>query len=56
MVRVAIVKRDGTATPYFWLAGEADRTNVRVYKETPEGLKRMKSVRFDVVARKFFRD
>jgi hypothetical protein len=56
MTRITITKKDGTETPYFWLEGETDRTRVRVYKETPGGLKRMKHVRFDTVRRKFYRD
>jgi hypothetical protein len=56
MARVAITKKDGTETPYFWLDQETDRTCVRVYKQTPDGLKRAKTLRFNAVKRKFIRD
>jgi hypothetical protein len=56
MTRIAITKKDGTETPYFWMEGEADRTCVRVYKETKEGIMRAKRVRFDATEKKFYRE
>ena len=57
MTRMAITRKDGRETPYFWLEGEADRTCVRVYKETPKGsLMRLKRIRFDAVKKRFYRD
>ena len=46
MARVKIFKKDGTATPYFWLEKERETRTKTVYKETPDGVKRMKGVRF----------
>jgi hypothetical protein len=47
MARIKIFKKDGTATPYFWLEKEKDGRTKTVYKETSDGVKRMKGVRFN---------
>ena len=47
MSRIKIFKKDGTATPYFWLEKEKEDRTKTVYKETPSGVKRMKGVRFN---------
>ena len=47
MAKIMIVKRDGTATPYFWNDRDAERTRLTVYKETETGIKRMMGVHFD---------
>lgn len=47
MARIRISRKNGTATPYFWSDTDTDRTRLTVYKETPEGIKRMKGVHFD---------
>jgi hypothetical protein len=47
MARIKIFKKDGTATPYFWLEKEKENRTKTVYKETPDGVKRMKGVRFN---------
>ena len=48
MVKVQITKKDGTPTQYFWLQREsADRKSTTVYKQTTDGVKRMKGVRFN---------
>jgi hypothetical protein len=49
MARIPIFKPDGTPTDYFWsdkLSGEQPLKTV--YKDTPDGVKRMKNVRFDL--------
>lgn len=50
MARVKIFKKDGSPTPYFWSDKEAtgDREKT-VYKQTTDGIKRMKGVHFDPV-------
>jgi hypothetical protein len=49
MARITINKRNGTATPYFWTEAEAEPpTQKTVYKQTSDGVKRMKGVHFDV--------
>ena len=48
MVKVQINKKDGTPTQYFWLQRpSADRKSTTVYKQTTDGVKRMKGVRFN---------
>jgi hypothetical protein len=50
MAKVKIVKRDGTATSYYWSStdeGAPDR--VAVYKRTNDGITRMKGVTFNTV-------
>jgi len=48
--KVKIFKKDGTPTPYFWSEKDgAVRTEKTVYKETSDGVKRMKGVRFNPV-------
>jgi hypothetical protein len=48
MARIRISKKDGTPTPYFWSDKDGtDRTKQRVYKQTNDGVKRMKGVRFN---------
>lgn len=57
MTKVRITKKSGTDSRYYWLdAAGADRTHLTVYKETPEGDKRMRGVHFDAVANKIQRD
>lgn len=50
-MRVRISRKDGTPTQYFWSDkdGKADKT---VYKQTTDGVKRMKGVHFDAGARR----
>lgn len=48
MAKVAIVNKAGKQTRYFWLDKDgADRTKTTVYKQTTEGVKRMKGVHYD---------
>lgn len=49
MAKVKIFKKDGTSTDYFWSDRDSDRTDVTVYKQTPDGVKRMRGVRFNAV-------
>jgi hypothetical protein len=57
MAQVNIVKKDGTPTPYFWSEKDgADRTSKTVYKRTEDGIKRMKGVRYNAVAKLMRRD
>ncbi len=52
MARVKIFKKDGTPTPYFWSDRDSDRKNLTVYKQTDDGVKRMRGVHYDAVARR----
>lgn len=48
MSRIRITKKDGTPTQYFWSSKETGEASVRtVYKQTEQGVKRMKGVHFD---------
>lgn len=46
MARIKIFKKDGSPTPYFWLEKEKENRTKTVYKETADGVKRMKGVKF----------
>ncbi len=56
MAKIKIFKKDGTPTSYFWLdkkaAGKALQT---VYKQTSEGIKRMKGVQFEPATNRMHR-
>lgn len=53
MSRIRITKKDGTPTPYFWSSKETSETSVRtVYKQTDQGVKRMKGVHFDATTKR----
>ena len=57
MARIAITRPDGSPSPYFWTDKEPGGKRLKtVYKETPDGVKRMKGVRFDSVRCKIRRD
>ena len=57
MARIAITRPDGTPSPYFWTDKEPGGKRLKtVYKETPEGVKRMRGVHFDVVRSKIRKD
>jgi hypothetical protein len=56
MARIKIAKKDGTPTPYFWSDKDgADLKSRTVYKQTVEGVKRMKGVRFNAVTNRMRR-
>jgi hypothetical protein len=53
MARFRIRKKDGTETSYFW--SDSDRsapTAKTVYKQTTDGVKRMKGVHFDTTTKR----
>ncbi|NIP80566.1 MAG: hypothetical protein GWM90_15635 [Gemmatimonadetes bacterium] len=57
MARVRITKRDGSTTPYFWSDKEqGSKTRKTVYKQTADGVKRMRGVRFDPVTNRMHKD
>jgi hypothetical protein len=47
MARNRILRKDGTTTRYFWTDADNAAPEKTVYKETTEGVKRMKGVHFD---------
>ncbi|MCI0432495.1 MAG: hypothetical protein L0271_02430 [Gemmatimonadetes bacterium] len=54
MARIRIYRADGRPTPFFWREEEStDRTRKTVYKRTPEGIKRMRGVHFNVQTNTF---
>jgi hypothetical protein len=56
MAKVMISKKNGTPTPYFWSDKEVgDRASRTVYKQTEEGVKRIKGVRFNSVTNRMRR-
>ncbi|MGH7449238.1 MAG: hypothetical protein ACREK1_03745 [Longimicrobiales bacterium] len=56
MARIKIIKKDGSPTPYFWSDKDGtDRTRLKVYKQTVEGIKRMRGVRFNSVTNRMRR-
>jgi hypothetical protein len=55
--KTKIVKKDGSATPYFWSDKDGkELTEKTVYKQTDRGVTRMKGVKFDVTRKKMNRD
>lgn len=56
-MRYRILGKDGTPTKFFWSDRDGtDRTRQTVYKQTPDGTKRMKGVKFDATKKKFQKD
>lgn len=50
MAKVRILRKDGSASPYFWSSKDTDDpASVTVYKRTTNGVKRMRGVRFNPV-------
>lgn len=57
MAKVKINKKDGTTSPYFWSDKDtAKRTEKTVYKQTSDGVKRMRGVHFDPVENRMHKD
>lgn len=57
MAKIRIFKKDGAPSPYFWSDRDADnRNNVTVYKNTEQGVKRMKGVSFNPATNRMRRD
>jgi hypothetical protein len=53
MAKVRITRKNGIATPYFWSDRERSKPSEKtVYKQTTDGIKRMRGVHFDPVARR----
>ena len=56
MAKIRIFKKDGTPTAYFWSNKHtSDRKAETVYKQTSDGIKRMKGVHFDAVKNRMIR-
>jgi hypothetical protein len=56
MTRVKITRKDGSPTPYFWTNKDgSDRSSLTVYKQTSDGIKRMRGVRFDSVNKRMLK-
>jgi len=52
-----IYKKDGTPTAFFWSdKSGGDLAHQIVYKQTTEGVKKMRGVYFDATAKKLHRD
>lgn len=57
MAKIKIFKKDGTPTPYFWSDRDTtDKTNLTVYKQTRDGVKRMRGVHYDAVAKRMCKE
>ncbi len=56
MAKIKIFRKDGTPTPYFWSDRDTDRTNLTVYKQTSDGVKRMRGVYYDAVAKRIHKE
>jgi hypothetical protein len=57
MARVKIVRPDGSPSPYFWNDEKEAATPLKtVYKKTPQGVKRLRGVRYDLANNTFIRD
>jgi hypothetical protein len=57
MARTPISKKDGSTTPYFWSDRDGTQQDRKsVYKQTPDGVKRMKGIRFNTVTNRIRRD
>lgn len=56
MAKVKINRKNGTPTHYFWSDKDADDpARKTVYKQTSEGVKRMRGVHFDPVENRMHR-
>ena len=57
MARVAIVRPDGSASPYFWKDEKDGKKPLKtVFKTTDDGIKRLKGVRYDLANNTFLKD
>lgn len=53
MTRNTILRKDGTVSPYFWVAEEVSEPATKtVYKQTEAGVKRMTGVHFDATTQR----
>jgi hypothetical protein len=56
MARIRINRKNGTPTSYFWSDKDSGEPNRKtVYKQTSEGVKRMRGVHFDPVENRMHR-
>ncbi len=57
MKKIPILKKNGSPSHFFWTdADGADQARQTVYKQTEEGVKRMKGVTFDVASNRVNKD
>ena len=57
MKKIPILKKNGSPSPFFWSEADGtDRSRQTVYKQTEEGIKRMKGVTYDVAANQVNKD
>lgn len=57
MAKIKIFKKDGSPTPYFWSdKADEERTSKTVYKQTSDGVKRMRGVRFNAATNRMRKD
>jgi len=57
MARFRIYRKNGQPTQYFWTDKDGtDATRKTVYKQSTEGVKRMRGVTFDTVAKQIRKD
>jgi hypothetical protein len=56
MKKIPILRKNGSRTHFFWTDDGTDRTHQTVYKQTEEGVKRMKGVTYDVSANRVNKD
>ncbi len=56
MAKVKITRKDGSPSPYFWSDKDTgDKTHKTVYKQTSDGVKRMRGVHYDPVESRMHR-
>ena len=57
MKKNQILKKNGKPSPFFWTETEgSDSARQTVYKQTEDGIKRMKGVTYDVAANRVNKD
>jgi hypothetical protein len=53
MAKTRITKKDGTPTRYFWMDADGSEPGRKtVYKQTTDGVKRMRGVHYDVATKR----
>ena len=57
MARVKIVRPDGSPSPFFWKEEKDGKSPLKtVFKNTEDGVKRLKGVRYDLKNNTFLKD
>ena len=57
MAKVRIIKKDGTPTQYFWSTKHTtDKSSLTVFKQTSDGIKRMKGVVYDALQNRMIKN